>query len=97
MTSNSPEQLQTQLNALVIAGAVSNPLVEVFAVWDQVRAQQPEAWREMCLWVIADPQHDVLRALYRQCSDFWGCRVPLHLELAEQVSAMLDAVADRWH
>ncbi|MBB6017455.1 hypothetical protein ACFP9V_18475 [Deinococcus radiopugnans] len=95
MTSNSPEQLQTQLNALVIAGAVSNPLAEVFAVWDQVRAQQPEAWQEMCLRVIADPQHDVLRALCRQCDAFWGCRVPLHPELAEQVSAMLDAVADR--
>lgn len=96
MSPKTPEQLQAQLDALVIAGAVSNPLAELLMVWDQVREQQPGSWREMCEWVLLDPEHDLLRALCRQCDEAWGCRLPLRPELAEQVSGLLDALVERW-
>ncbi|MBB6017440.1 hypothetical protein ACFP9V_18550 [Deinococcus radiopugnans] len=95
MTTLTLEQLQTQLDALVIAGTINWAVPEVMTLWDTIRAQQPDAWRDMCEWMLGDPKHDLLRALYRQCDTYWGATVPLYPHLAEQVSAMLPMLSER--
>ncbi|UQN06533.1 hypothetical protein [Deinococcus sp. QL22] len=93
---SSIEQAQSQLDALILAGAGACLTGEVLHLWNQVREQQPEAWREMCQWVLEDRAHDFLSALCRQCDPDWGCAVPLHPELKAQVQQLVDALMERW-
>lgn len=91
----TPEQLQSQLDGLVLAGKVTADSATL-ALWQRVREQEPEAWREMAGHVVLVGGWDLLYALARQCDAGWGCRTPLSPALAEQVRALLDQAVERW-
>jgi hypothetical protein len=93
---SSIEQLQSQLDALILAGTAICLTGEVLHLWNQVREQQPEAWREMCQWVLDASPHDFLSALWRQCDPGWGCALPLHPELRARVQQLVDSLLERW-